>query len=303
VRGRVIVHGGVDSPGGPQVLRALEDAARAGRESLGAGRDALAAAEAAIWVLEADPLFNAGLGSVLNKDGEVETDASIADGTNGRFAGVAALPGVIYPISVAAELLRRAPGPVLLAAAGAKRFAREIGAPERDLRTAEQLRIWEEVRKGEAPVRSPFTGRRIAVSETVGAIVLDGEGRLAAGSSTGGTLLKMAGRVGDAAIFGAGIYADGPFAALCSGLGEAAIELSLALRVVERYRQQRDPQAAVETVELLNQRRAVGGIVLFDAEEDLVAVAHNAANFPVVTEIGAGPELVPAVRLEEVSDG
>jgi beta-aspartyl-peptidase (threonine type) len=296
VRGRVIVHGGVDCPASVQAELALGEACRAGWAALERGGPALLAVEEAIRVLEANPLFNAGVGSVLNELGDVETDAGIVDGTGGRFAGVAALGGALHPITVAAELLRRAPGPVLLAGSGARRFARQVGAAEGDLRTPEQLRNWEEARRG-GGARSPFTGRAIRGTETVGAIVVDGEGRLAAGSSTGGVLLKMPGRVGDAAIFGAGIYADDRVAALCSGLGEAAIELALAVRAVDRYRTLRDlTEAATWAIGILSERRAIGGIVLFDAATDQVAVMHNAAAFPVFSEAGTGPERIKRVR-------
>ena len=230
MRCRVIVHGGVDSTGGRQELQALEEAAEVGHDVVFKGGDAVSAVEAAIRLLEDKPLFNAGLGSVLNQEGEVETDASIVDGSTGRFAGVAALTTAAHPISVAVDLLRRAPGPVLLAGEGARRFAAKTGAEERDLRTPEQVRVWERARAGLLESASLFTGRLPATSDTVGAIVVDQQARVAAGSSTGGILLKMPGRVGDAAILGAGIYADGSHAALCSGSGEAAIELSLAHR-------------------------------------------------------------------------
>jgi L-asparaginase / beta-aspartyl-peptidase len=300
---RVVVDGGVDSPGGTEVLGALERAARTGERVLAERGDAVAAVEATVRVLEADPLFNAGLGSVLNEDGAVETDAGIADGARGRFAGVAALSGVLHPVSVAAELLHRSPGPVLPMGAGAARFARHVGAPAGEPRTAEQIRIWEQARTQGLEARSVFTGRRLAAADTVGAIALDGGGRLAA-SSTGGALLKMPGRVGDAAIFGAGIYADASRATLCSGLGEAAIELSLALRTASRHREEGDAEEAVRWgAGLLSRRRAVGGVVLFDAERDRIAVAHNAADFPVVAHDGECIQLVDPVRLPGAWDG
>lgn len=94
----------------------------------------------------------------------------------------------------------------------------------------------------------------------------------------------------EGAIFGAGIHADEPVAALCSGLGKAAIELSLELGATSRYWQGWDlDEAATWAVERLNMRGAVGSLVLFDAERDVVAIAHRATDFPVATHSGDGP--------------
>lgn len=300
MRPRIVIHGGVDSAGTPDALRGLERAAAVGYAALERGGEAVAAVEAAVRVLEENPVFNAGFGSVLNELGEVETDAAIVDGAMGRFAGVAALTGVMHPVSVAAELLRRAPGPVLLAGAGARRFADELGLGVEELRTSEQLMSWRRAKRGEISV-SPFTGRLAEIGDTVGAIALDRAGHLAAASSTGGVQLKPAGRVGDAAVFGAGIYADRRWAALCSGLGEAAIELTLAFRAVERCRQGSDPgEAARWAVGLLNDRRAVGGIVVFEATTGRVGVAHNATSYPVVEHDPEGLRPVdPSVHRRE----
>lgn len=157
---RLIVHGAVDSAPTAEVLRGLEEAGAAGYDVLERGGHGIDAVEAAVRVLEEDPQFNAGLGSVLNEDGDVEIDTGIVDGTTGRFAGVAALTGVRFPISVAAELLRRSPGLVLLAGPRARRFATQMGLTMEDLRTPEQLASREHARGGDQTTCSPFTGRR-----------------------------------------------------------------------------------------------------------------------------------------------
>lgn len=300
---RVLVHGGVDSRSSPETLASLRGAASAGLGALDE-HDVVVAAEAAVRVLEADPLFNAGIGSVLNEEGDVETDAAIADGTNGRFAGVAALVDVLNPVSVAAALLRRSPGPVLLVGAGARRFAAKLEAPVGDLRTREQVSSWRDAKQGRGRIASPFTGRVAAASDTVGAIAVDERGRLAAASSTGGVQMKMPGRVGDCAIFGAGIYADAERAVLCSGLGEAAIELNLALRVVMRCEVTGDPDDAVSwAVARLDERSANGGIVLYDARSNRVSVAHNASSFPVIEASGDGSRVVVPASASGRADG
>lgn len=295
---RVIVHGGVDSAGASTVDEGLDRAANAGYEAIARGGDAVAGVEAAVRVLEADPFFNAGRGSVLNEDGCIETDAGIVDGRLGRFAGVAALSDTLHPVSVAAELLRRAPGPVLLAGEGAERFARSLGMLAEDLRTVEQIVVWNQTRHGDAAGRSPFTGRALEASDTVGAIAVDTAGRIAAASSTGGMLLKMHGRVGDAAMFGAGIYSDERYAALCSGLGEVAIQLCLAMRAVLSAARGKTPEVAVSScVNLLREKNAVGGVLLYDVATDEVAMAHNARHFPVVMRDASRSRSVRAAAL------
>jgi beta-aspartyl-peptidase (threonine type) len=295
--GRVLVHGGVDSTPSPPTLDGLRAAATAGIQAMGE-RDATWAAEKAVRTLEGNPLFNAGIGSVLNEDGIVEADAALVDGTDRRFAGVAALQGIRHPVSVAAALLRSSPGPVLLAGAGARRFAESLGEPTGDLRTPEQLFSWHEAKRGRAGT-SPFTGRYPRAVDTVGAIVVDRSGHIAAASSTGGIQMKMRGRVGDAAVFGAGIYADGDRAVLCSGLGEAAIELNLAVRVAMRCEVVGDPDdAAAWAVARLDDRHATGGVVVYDRPTKRVSVAHNASSFPVVEAHSGGIRVIGPTPME-----
>lgn len=267
-------------------------------------REVVDAVEVAVRALEEDPLFNAGFGSVLNEDGEVETDAAVVDGTNGRFAGVAALSEIRNPVSVAAALLRSSSGPVLLVGSGARRFAEILGAEAHDLRTDEQVSSWRDARQGRGRLVSPFTGRGAAASDTVGAIAIDDRGRIAAASSTGGVQMKMPGRVGDAAILGAGIYADAERAVLCSGLGEAAIELNLALRAAMRCEALGDADDAVGwAVARLRERHAIGGVVLYDRATDRVAVGHNASSFPVLEASESGTRMVASVHGSGGADG
>lgn len=255
---RLIVHGDVDSAPTAEVLRGLEEAGAAGYDVLERGGHAIDAVEAAVRVLEEDPQFNAGLGSVLNEDGDVEIDTGIVDGTTGCFAGVAALTGVRFPISVAAELLRRSPGLVLLAGPRARRFATQMGLTMEDLRT-------------------PSSWPR---GSTRGAEIRQRAARSPAG-------------VGDSTVFGAGIYAHASCAALCSGLGEAAIELTLAFRVVARCDDEEEADAAVARgVDLLSGHGATGGLIVYDANRDRLAVAHNATGFPVVLHAGDEPRAV-----------
>ncbi|MGH3443523.1 MAG: isoaspartyl peptidase/L-asparaginase [Nitriliruptorales bacterium] len=301
--GRIVVHGGVDMPATHEVFDVLREAARRGADVLAAASDPVAAVEAAICHLEDAPIFNAGRGSVLNAEGMVESDAGIADGSSERFAGVSGLSDTTNPIRAAVELLRRRPGPVLLAGEGARRFARDAGLPSTDLRTDEQLAIWQEVRRsGLDAAVSAFTGRTLSLTETVGCIAASAQGRLVAASSTGGLLFKMPGRVGDASVNGAGIHADADLAVLCSGQGEASIELSLAQRAASQARLHGSMAAARWAVSHGVESKSMRGAVLvYDRRTDETSAVHSGASFPVVTASGTDVSVVPATPLERVS--
>lgn len=300
---RVIVHAGVDTEPTDAVLAALRIAAARAVAALDAGQSPVSAAVAAVSVLEDTPDLNAGLGSVLNADGIAEADAGVVDGADGRFAAVAALTGIRNPVRAAAALLDARPGPVLLAGDGARRFALQAGLEEADLVTAEQERIWRHVKdNGTGSLRSVFTGRELSLSETVGAIVATGSagGSIAAAASTGGVLMKLPGRVGDSAIHGAGIYADSDVAMLCSGQGEATIELNLAVRVATRIGTGTLPEALRWGVKLGQEHRGMrGGIVGYDRTSDTVAAVTNASSFPVVTATPDGDAVVSPRKVDE----
>ena len=211
----LIVHGGAGRFAEDECAPAragCERAAAAGLRILRAGDNALDAVTAAVCVLEDDPLFNAGTGAVLNRDGEIELDASIMSGHDLRAGAVAAVRDIANPIALARKLLDVGPA-VLLVGAGAHAFARAHGfafAPARALVTPRQAARWR------------------AQHGTVGAVARDGSGRIAAATSTGGLWGKLPGRVGDSALIGAGTYADGYAGISCTGNGEAIIRAGLA---------------------------------------------------------------------------
>lgn len=299
---RVIVHAGVDTEPTDAVVAALRDAAGSALEALDAGQPPVDAAVAAVTVLEDTPALNAGVGSVLNADGIVEADAGVVDGADGRFAAVAALSGIRNPVRAAAALLESRVGPVLLVGDGARRFALGAGLEEAELVTAEQRRIWRDVKdNGTGSRRSPFTGRELSLSETVGAIVASGSasGSVAAAASTGGVLMKLPGRVGDSAIHGAGIYADADVALLCSGQGEATIELNLGVRVAAHRQAGAFADALRWGVELGHRHKGMrGGIVGYDRPSDTVAAVTNASSFPILSATAEGDTLVSPLRLD-----
>lgn len=243
----IVVHGGAgvrrDDKPGEQQLAVLERALEAGH----AEKTALDAVVAAVVVLEDSPLFNAGRGSCFNADGEIEMDASIMDGATLRAGAVAAVTRIRNPV-VAARAVMEKTRHVLLAGAGAERFAQ---VQRLRLEGAEYFRT--EVRL--AALRKNLKDHH----GTVGAVALDADGNLAAATSTGGYTGKMAGRVGDSPLVGAGTWADNRSCAVSgTGTGEAFIRAAVGHDVAARLRYLKQPLARAAAAALA-QVKALGG--------------------------------------------
>jgi beta-aspartyl-peptidase (threonine type) len=281
----LIVHGGAK-----EIAPEQEEANRRGcLEALAAGwaileqaGSAVDAVEAAIQVLESDPTFNAGYGSDLNADGEVEMDAALMDGSNLALGAVAAIQGVRHPISVARRMLGEPP--TLLVGEGARRFAAAQGA-----------KLCE---PGELIPPRPDGPEKTHDHDTVGCVALDSSGRIAAGTSTGGLDDTLPGRVGDSPLPGCGFYADDQVGGVAfSGDGECIARTLLAARVMQVLEGGQSPQAAAEA-SLTHLERVggeAGGIVLDRLGR--VGWAHNSSHFAVawITD-GMG---APSVRLHQ----
>ena len=243
----IVVHGGAgvrraDRPGDQQ-LAVLEQALEAGY----AQKTALDAVAAAVVVLEDSPLFNAGRGSCFNSEGEIEMDASIMDGATLRAGAVAAVKRIRNPVLAARAVMEKTRH-VLLASAGAERFAQAHGLKLED---AEYFRT--EARLA-ALRKNPKNHHG-----TVGAVALDADGNLAAATSTGGYTGKMPGRVGDSPLVGAGTWADNRSCAVSgTGLGEAFIRAAVGHDVAARMRYLKQPLARAAAAALA-QVEAVGG--------------------------------------------
>ncbi|HEX2866486.1 MAG TPA: isoaspartyl peptidase/L-asparaginase [Ignavibacteriales bacterium] len=197
--------------------KGIEEALYTGWEVLNDDGTALDAVESAVRVLEDNPIFNAGRGSAINRDGETEQDAAIMCGETLRAGAVAAVRLVKNPVSLARKIMETTEH-VMLSGDGALEFARQRGLELREAEyfiTQEKL---EELRK--IVSRENFSGSR----DTVGAVALDKKGNLAAATSTGGLTNKFKGRVGDSPIIGAGTYANNDACAVsCTGDGEFII--------------------------------------------------------------------------------
>jgi beta-aspartyl-peptidase (threonine type) len=265
----LLVHGGAGNLADGEVELRLEGcraAALAGWRLLEAGGAALDAVQAAVEVLEDDPLFNAGRGAVLNAAGEVQLDASIMDGVGLRAGAVAAVRRLRHPIRLARAILEDNRH-VLMVGEGAQRFARAAGMVECDdeeLIVPRQRRRWEE-RHG-----------------TVGCVARDVHGGLAAATSTGGIFDGLPGRVGDSPLIGCGTYACDLGAVSCTGIGEAIIRTGLARSVVELLRQGAPPAGAagqvMATFETVTGSEA--GLIVVD-RHGRIGFARNATHMPV----------------------
>jgi beta-aspartyl-peptidase (threonine type) len=306
----VVVHGGAGNHPEPEVARAgCRRAVAAALELLGRGGSALDAAQAAVRVLEDEPVFNAGRGSVLTRDGTVEVDAAIMEGTTLRLGAVAAMPDCGRAIEVARAVLESGEH-TLLCAEGAWAFAREHGfAPAR----SEEL-ITDRSRERLAEARQRFQVGRPPVLDpgTVGACALDQHGRLAAATSTGGMTFKRSGRIGDTPLAGCGTYADDDGgAASATGQGEYIMRVAMASHAVERMRGGASAALACrDAVDKLGRRvRGEGGIIAID-RRGRPGAAHNSAQMafgagavapgaaPVIlAEVAVAPELDLAAAL------
>jgi L-asparaginase / beta-aspartyl-peptidase len=261
IRPVIAIHGGAGVmraiPAARQALyrAGLERALESGYQVLVDGGKSVDAVTAAVMALEDDPLFNAGRGAVYNADGAHEFDASIMEGSTLRAGAVAAVSRIRNPVLAARAVMEKSPH-VLLAGKAAEKFAREHGLRfERNayFHTAERLAA---LRKGLKRHHG-----------TVGAVALDRHGDLAAATSTGGYTGKLAGRVGDSPIVGAGTYADNRTAAVSgTGWGEAFIRVAAAHEVSARMRLRREPlmQASRQALKAIARLGGDGGIVAVD---------------------------------------
>ncbi|WP_043740511.1 isoaspartyl peptidase/L-asparaginase [Thioalkalivibrio nitratireducens] len=234
----LMVHGGaglLKQADDPRVAAALLEGIRAalehGRGILARGGSAVDTVEACAAHLEDDPLFNAGRGSALNEDGRVELDAGIMDGRTLAAGAIAAVRGVANPIRLARRVMDDGEH-VLLAGDGALRFAQRCGiltSPEAYFITGERLRELQRARvRGRRVPEQPRTEDPFPQG-TIGAIARDQHGHLAAATSTGGTVNKRLGRVGDSPIVGAGVYADNATCAIsATGHGEDLLRSLIA---------------------------------------------------------------------------
>jgi beta-aspartyl-peptidase (threonine type) len=301
----IIVHGGAwDIP--PELhadhLVGCRAAAEAGWVILAAGGSALDAVEAAVRVMEDHPVFDAGRGSHLNRDGVVELDAGMMDGRTLMAGAVASVTRVANPISLARRVLHDSEH-VFLVGAGAEQFAAGAGIPFCDpteLVVARERLLWEERRRTHDEGRTKGAERRAAfgATDTVGAVAIDAAGNLAVGNSTGGTSFKHPGRVGDTPIIGCGLYADNTMgAAACTGWGEQIMKTVLAKTTVDQIALLGSATDAAN-VAIAYFRHRIGGLggVICIAPSGQIGYAHSTPYLAHAYRSEGMPDVVAALK-------
>jgi beta-aspartyl-peptidase (threonine type) len=263
-------------------LDGVRNALVAGWRVLERGGPALDAVEEAVVIMEDDATFDAGRGSFLNRDGKVQLDALIMDGSTLRAGGVGCVERLKNPIRAARKILSESPH-VYFVGEGAEQFAAEHGVAlcrNEDLvvaREVERLREYQELAaRGSANDGEDLFAPSIS-HDTVGAVALDRGGNIAAATSTGGTLNKAPGRLGDSSLIGCGCYADNlSAAASTTGWGEPIMKLVLAKWTADRVSAGNLPEwAAQEAMNYLKQRlNGHGGIIVLNAQGQF-GIAHN----------------------------
>ncbi len=275
----LVIHGGAGtikkgsiSPADEALYKqGLQKALDAGYAVLDKGGPAIDAVQAAIVMLENDSMFNAGKGAVYAANGKIELDASLMDGRNLEAGAVAGVTNVKNPVT-AARLVMEKSGHVLLAREGAEEFAKMNGCEMADQsyfwteKTRRSYKQDKENRKKKTYLEQP--GNTDEKYGTVGAVALDKQGNLAAGTSTGGMTNKKYGRIGDSPLIGAGTYADNNSCAVsCTGWGEYFIRLGMAKAIADRVELLNMPvdDAAIQMIHhKLQNMGATGGVIAID---------------------------------------
>ncbi|XP_066246193.1 probable isoaspartyl peptidase/L-asparaginase GA20639 [Euwallacea similis] len=257
----ILVHGGAGDIPDSRIQPKFDGnrkSVQVGYQILQAGGSALDAVEAAVKVMEDDEAFNAGYGSVLNFDGEIEMDASIMVGADLRAGAVTVVRDIKYPISLARLVMEKTPH-VLLAGAGANKFGKEQGIPRLpsgSLVSPYAKQALEEFKK--------YKDNRTEIGEknpgevgTVGAVAIDRKGNLAAATSTGGINGKMVGRSSDTSLIGSGTYADDNIGAVSTtGHGESIAKFCLAHAIIKamEYGNKTADEATNQVIESMTAR-------------------------------------------------
>jgi len=335
IRPAIVAHGGAGNAGPgkerPERKRAMMAAIRIGAKIIRDKGSALEAVTATVAALEDYPLFNAGYGSLLNSEGNVEMDASVmyaepvvleSTGRTKKSAGthshepdytvsagaVAAVSRVRNPILLARAVMEHSPH-ILMAGLGAESFARKVGIrlvrPE-EMVTERARERWR-ARKDQAGIFEAEAAARAAMGRghgTVGAVAIDADGGIAAATSTGGVPGKLFGRVGDSALIGAGTFAHAFGAASATGQGEAIILSALCREAVLALAEASPQVVAREAIlEMIDATGAEAGVILVD-RRGRIGYAHNAASMQVARwDEGGGLEHLWVAPIASVRRG
>ncbi len=289
--GKIVVHGGAGfwQQYMGQGLKGVSKSASVGAEILRRDGSALDAVEAAVCVLEDNPVFNAGKGSAFTVNGTVQMDAGIMDGRDLSAGAVALVQSVKNPVHLA-RLVMEKTDHVLLAGESAERLGKSFSLPRMDPVTAARRKLFIELKKDTGTKlkwwrNNPKLLREhpeVGCSDTVGALAVDNRGNFAAASSTGGVMLKLPGRIGDTPQIGCGVYADNRSgAATATGWGEIAVRLVLSKATCSLMeRGLPAPRAATIGVQDASRRlKGDAGLLAIDRKGRIAAV-HNTQTMP-----------------------
>src|SRR5262249_34770503 len=279
MRPTILVHGGawaIPDDMAEAHKKGVRKALDAGWDVLAKGGTALQAVEEAVVVMEDDDTFDAGYGSFLTRDGRVQMDAMIMDGATLRGGGVGCVERIRNPVRAARLILSESPH-VYFVGEGAEIFAQEHGMKLCD--NSELVIERERIRLREAQARaaSGKPDSTFAGHDTVGAVAVDVGGHVAGATSTGGTVNKAPGRVGDSSLIGCGCYAaDSSAAVSCTGWGEPILKLGLGKWAADRVAAGGSPETtAREAIGYLASRlNGHGGMILLDIQ-GRYGIAHN----------------------------
>jgi len=277
----IIVNGGAGSTKDADRRRnGVKQAAEAGYTTLESGT-ALDAVEKAVMLMEDDPVFNAGTGSTLSLDGEIEMDACVLC-SDQSMGAVAAIRDVQNPIAVARKVMEETDH-ILLAGEGATQFAKKMGFPYYNPLTAERKKIWKESVKQLKSTKSHRyfgkLGNFLEATDTVGAVAIDKAGRIACACSTGGITLHLQGRVGDTPLLGAGNYANEFGGASATGHGECIAKLLLSKIAVDFMKECTAQTAVSKALEATEKFDCHCGIIAIDKNGN-VGAAYNTKWMP-----------------------
>lgn len=282
----IIVHGGawkIAEEAHADHIRGIRLAVQAGWNVLIQGGSALDACETAVSIMEDDPTFDAGVGSVLNRAGEIELDAIIMDGATLQFGAVAAVRGIANPIQLA-RLVAQNTDHCLLVADGARRFAEQRGmrlCAQAELTVPREVERFRQLQQQkDYHLADGFTPDPVG---TVGAAAIDQNGNIAAATSTGGVAYKLPGRVGDSPLVGAGSYADNlTGGASVTGHGESIMRVVLAKTATDALGRGLSAQEAADyAIHYMFERvGGYGGLILVD-HAGHTAFAYNTPHMAV----------------------
>ena len=296
-RWAIAIHGGAgvlsrNTP--PEKVRefeqALQQALQLGVDRLRSGAEALDVCEAVVRVLEDDPHFNAGKGAVFNEKGEHELDASIMAGHTRRCGAVAGVRTVKNPISLARAVMEKTRH-VLLMGDGAEQFATSVGVervPNSHFDTEHRRQLLDEVLQERARTgMADGPVQREQAYGTVGCVVRDAAGHLAAATSTGGMTGKRFGRVGDTPVIGAGNYADDTVAISCTGTGEQFIRHVVAHAIAARMTYGGQSLAAASRALVFDTLQpGDGGLIAVDRDGNLAAPFNSEGMYRGLADSG-----------------